>query len=132
MKSFQQAAVVLFALCASALAQESVAYDATVYVTSTVYRVNTVTLSGSPSSSVANETSTISATIPSYVPSYPVNSTTVYPTAVYPTGTGAPSSPSGSASPSSTTSPEFPGAASQLTINAFVAAVAVGVGYLAL
>ncbi|KAF2789024.1 hypothetical protein K505DRAFT_365983 [Melanomma pulvis-pyrius CBS 109.77] len=43
--SFQQLVVLFFALFAFALAQEP-SYDATVFVTSTVYHVNTATLSG--------------------------------------------------------------------------------------
>jgi hypothetical protein len=122
MKSLQQIVVLFFALCAFALAQESIAYDATVYVTSTVYRVNTVTLSAKPTGAVYNSTSTISATgasapvVPSYYPSS--NGTS----AVYPTGTIAPSA----------SAPAFTGAASHLNVNAIVAVLAAGVGYLAL
>jgi hypothetical protein len=130
MPSFQQLFLFLFALFASALAQgysqESVSYDATVYVTSTVYRVNTVTLSGSPTGSVANSTSTISASIPTLAPSYPSSNGTAS-SIVYPSGTLAPS-----ASKPVPSSPAFTGAASALNVNAFVAALAAGVGYLAL
>jgi|TARA_R110002003_G_scaffold180_1_gene14346 hypothetical protein len=117
MRSFQQLVFFLFALLACAFAQESEAYDATVYITSTVYRVNTVTKSGSAPSSIANLTSTISASHATYAPvsSLKANGT------VYPTGTGAMPS-----------SPQFTGAASALAINAYVAALAAGVGYLVL
>ncbi|KAF2790080.1 hypothetical protein K505DRAFT_365043 [Melanomma pulvis-pyrius CBS 109.77] len=116
MRSFQQVVVLLFALFAFALAQEP-SYDATVYVTSTVYRVNTVTLSGTPTGSVANSTSTISASVASFAPSYSAgNGTTLAPTGVAP----------------SSTAPAFTGAASHLNVNAFVAALVAGVGYLAL
>lgn len=118
MRSFQQVVVVLFALFAFALAQSpEPSYDATVYVTSTVYRVNTVTLSGTPTGSVANSTSTISASVASFAPSYSAgNGTTLAPTGVAP----------------SSSAPAFTGAASHLNVNAFIAAVAAGVGYLAL
>jgi hypothetical protein len=120
MRSFQQVLVFLFALVAFAFAQDNEAYDSTVYITSTVYRVNTVTMSGSPTGSVANMTSTIPA---SHAPTYPAiasfkpNGTS----AVQPSGTGA----------KPTTSP-FTGAASALNVNAYVAALVAGVGYLAL
>ncbi|KAF1911936.1 hypothetical protein BDU57DRAFT_459963 [Ampelomyces quisqualis] len=114
MRSFQQVLVFLFALVAFALAQESDVYDSTVYITSTVYRVNTVTMSGSPTGSAANMTSTIPASL---APTYPANGTY----AVQPSGTGA-----------MPTSPPFTGAASALSINAYVAALVAGVGYLAL
>ena len=53
-------------------------YDATVYITSTVYRVNTVTASSSSPAgyTAANSTSTISATHPTIVPSYAAGNTT--------------------------------------------------------
>ena len=124
MRSFQQVIAILFALVAFAFAQaqssDTEVYDATVYLTSTIYRVNTVTMSGTPSASVANRTSTISAT---HAPTYPagisskVNGTSV----VQPTGTGAKPS-----------QPLFTGAASALNVNAYVAALVAGVGYLAL
>jgi hypothetical protein len=121
MRSFLQTLLfALFALFALALAQE---YDTTVYITSTVYRVNTVTLSGTPTASVHNMTSTIKPSIPTMAtPIYSTgssNGTTIAPTGSAP----APAQPSPS---------EFTGAASQLTINALVAVVAAGVGYLAL
>ena len=123
MRSFQQVVVFLFALLACAFAQtESDAYDATVYVTSTVYRINTVTLASSPTGSVANETLTISATHPPTYSTKGSNGTTV----VVPTGTGATSS-----SPSFTGTP-FIGAASSLNANAFLAALAAGAAYLVL
>lgn len=124
MRSFQQVVVFLFALLVCAFAQDTEVYDSTVYITSTVYRVNTVTLSGpSPSSAVVNRTSTIHAThAPTYsaaISSLKGNGTSLG----YPTGTGA------SAKPSAT---QFTGAASSLNINAYVAALAAGVGYLVL
>ncbi|CAO2658367.1 Nn.00g060900.m01.CDS01 [Neocucurbitaria sp. VM-36] len=122
MRSFQQVVVFLFALFACAFAQSSEAYDATVYVTSTVYRVNTVTLSGSPSGSVANQTSTISA--PAH-PTYPVGNgtTAIAPTGTLATGTGTAIQPSQA---------QFTGAASSLNANAFLAALVASVGYLVL
>ncbi|KAH7381494.1 hypothetical protein DE146DRAFT_287434 [Phaeosphaeria sp. MPI-PUGE-AT-0046c] len=118
MRSFQQVVVLLFALlaCAFAQAQDTEVYDATVYITSTVYRVNTVTMSGSPTGSVANMTSTIPA---SHMPSSPAgslkpNGTTAAPTSVKPS------------------SAAFTGAASALNANAYLAAFAAGVGYLVL
>lgn len=121
MRSFQQVVVFLFALLACAFAQQSDTeiYDATVYITSTVYRVNTVTMSGSHSASVANQTSTIYATHPTggaYSTSRG-NGTSLG----RPSGTGALTSPT-----------PFTGAASSLSINAYVAAFVAGVGYLVL
>jgi hypothetical protein len=120
MRSFQQVVFFLFALVAFAFAQDTESYDATVYITSTVYRVNTITMSGSSSGNVVNMTSTIP---PSHAPTYPAvasfkpNGTSL----VQPSGTGA----------KPTTAP-FTGAASALNINAYVAVLAAGVGYLAL
>ncbi|KAF2825098.1 hypothetical protein CC86DRAFT_394848 [Ophiobolus disseminans] len=118
MRSFQQIVVFLFALLVCALAQSDTdIYDSTVYITSTVYRVNTVTMSGaSPSGTVANHTSTIhpSQSLRASVTSFKGNGT-----AVLPTGSGAKPSPT-----------QFTGAASSLNINAYVAALAAGVGYL--
>ncbi|OAK96551.1 hypothetical protein IQ06DRAFT_308525 [Phaeosphaeriaceae sp. SRC1lsM3a] len=118
MRSFQQVVVFLFALlvCAFAQSQDTEVYDATVYITSTVYRVNTITMSGSPTGSVANVTSTIPA---SHLPTYPAGS-------LKPNGTTA--APS-SVKPSS---PAFTGAASALNVNAYVVALVAGVGYLVL
>lgn len=126
MRSFQQVVVFLFAaLFACAFAQSSdAAYDATVYVTSTVYRVNTVTLSGSPTGSIANQTSTISAPAhPTIV--YPAGNTTV---AIAPTGTG--SLATGTAIQPSQA--QFTGVASALNANALLAALVASVGYLVL
>jgi len=128
MRSFQQIVVFLFALLVRALAQSDTdIYDSTVYITSTVYRVNTVTMSGpSPSGSVANSTSTIHAIHATNTPAYPaaVSSFKANGTAVvYPTGSGAGVKPSPT---------QFTGAASSLNINAYVAALAAGVGYLVL
>jgi hypothetical protein len=116
MRSFQQVVLALFALLVCAFAQESEVYDATVYITSTVYRVNTVTMSGSASAPVVNMTSTISAHVPTY-PTLSPNGTSI----VHPSGTGAKPSQS-----------QFTGAASALTAQAYVAALAAGVGYLVL
>ncbi|KAF2623575.1 hypothetical protein BU25DRAFT_349838 [Macroventuria anomochaeta] len=117
MRSFQAVIVFLFALAASVFAAETESYDATVYLTSTIYRVNTVTLSGSPSGAVANQTSTISAyAAPSVTGSYGTNGTAIKPT--------------GSATKPLT--PEFTGAASSLNANALVVALAAGIGYLVL
>lgn len=119
MRSFQAVIVFLFALVASVFAAESESYDATVYITSTVYRVNTVTMSGSPSGYVANQTSTISApsyAAPSVTGSYGTNGTVIKPT-------GSVTKPS---------TPEFTGAASSLNANVLVVALAAGVSYLVL
>lgn len=125
MRSFQQIVVALFALLVCVFAQSAVSdnYDATVYVTSTVYRVNTVTLASSPTGSVANQTSTIAASHPSAAyPTYAAgNGTSVVAPSGYPSGTQAQPS-----------SPQFTGAASVMNVNVFVAALAAGVGYLAL
>jgi hypothetical protein len=117
MRSFQQIVSVLFAFFVCAFAQTSESYDATVYITSTVLLVNTVTMSGSPTGAVANQTSTIAT----YVPTYPTGTGHANSTVVVPTGTAVKPSQS-----------EFTGAASALNANAFVAAVAAGVGYLVL
>jgi hypothetical protein len=129
MRSFQNVIVLLFALIAFAFAaQEPESYDATVYVTSTIFRVNTVTMSGpSSSGAVANQTSTIRAPT-SGVPTS-IAPTYVAPTATY--GTNSTSvKPTGSATKSA--SPEFTGAASSLNANALVVALVAGVGYLVL
>jgi hypothetical protein len=124
MRSFQTIVALLFAFVAFALAQEP-SYDATVYVTSTVYRVNTVTLSGTPSASVANSTSTIAPSVASVIPSYGGgNGTAVAPTGVAPSSS-LPVAPSSSL-------PAFTGAASHLNVNALTAALVAGVAYLAL
>lgn len=119
MRSFQTIVALLFALVAFVFAEGTQSYDATVYVTSTIYRVNTVTMSGS-SYSVANSTTTIAGptgpVIPTSTSYAPGNSS-----AIYPTGSGAPS-------PSA-----FPGAASGLSVNgALVAVLAAGLGFFAL
>jgi hypothetical protein len=120
MRSFQQLVVFFFALFAFALAQDSAEYDATVYITSTVYRVNTITLSGTSTGTVGNTTSTIYPSIPSAV------------TPAYPSGNGTTIAPTGTAAPTTSAPVDFPGAASTLNVNAFVAAMAVLVGYMAL
>jgi hypothetical protein len=121
MRSFQQIVVFLFALLVSVMAQDTESYDATVYITSTVYRVNTVTMSGQYTGSAANMTSTIPPSgAATYAPTHaatPKNGTSL----VLPTGAPASSSPA-----------PFTGAASALNINAYVAALAAGVGYLVL
>ncbi|KAF2847467.1 hypothetical protein T440DRAFT_191925 [Plenodomus tracheiphilus IPT5] len=122
MRSFQNIVAILFAFFVCAFASTAPAsdaqYEATVYVTSTVYRVNTVTLSGSSTASLANQTSTIAASHPSAA--YPIYGTGNG-TVVAPTGTNAIPSP-----------PQFTGAASSLHANAFLAAFAAGLGYLVL
>ena len=125
MHSFQQVVLFLFALVAFvAVAQDTQSYDATVYVTSTIYKVNTVTMSSSPAYEVHNSTSTISApAVPTSAYAVPANST-----APYPTGTGATSG-----TPAAPTTTPFPGAASGLSVNgALVALLAAGLGFLAL
>ncbi|KAJ4334882.1 hypothetical protein N0V95_009050 [Ascochyta clinopodiicola] len=125
MRSFQNIVVFLFALVACVFAaQDTESYDATVYLTSTVYRVNTVTLSGSPSSAVANQTSTIHA------PSASASATFVAPGSYGTNGTSV--KPTGSATKPTSTSVEFTGAASSLHANALVVVLAAGVGYLVL
>ena len=119
MRSFQAVIVFLFALVASVFAVDTESYDATVYITSTVYHVNTVTMSGSAPSAIANSISTISApgyAAPSVTGSYGTNGTAIKPT-------GSVTMP---------LTPEFTGAASSLNANAFVVALAAGVGYLVL
>ncbi|KAF1953717.1 hypothetical protein CC80DRAFT_137336 [Byssothecium circinans] len=122
MRSFQQAVLFLFALCAAVFAAEP-SFDSTVYVTSTIYRVNTVTASGTPPAiPAANSTSTIAPSYPTATgaPSYSVPNNA---TSAKPTGTGI-VSPSPSA---------FPGAASSMSANgAFIAVLAAGLGLLAL
>lgn len=109
MRSFQQLLVLLFALVASVVAQDPTSYVATTTLTSTIQVVLTATVSPGAS--------------PTPMYSVPSNNTMVYPT-----GSSAPSSPSISPKPST-----FPGAASGLSVNgAFVAAIAAGLGYLAL
>jgi hypothetical protein len=129
MRSFQQVVLFFFALFALAFAQESEdGYDATVYITSTVYRVNTVTASSVAGYTPVNQTSTISATHPTIISSYNAGNAS---SAVLPTGSA--SLPSNSqAAPSASSPAQFEGAASTLNINAFVVALAAGVGYLVL
>ncbi|KAL1610528.1 hypothetical protein SLS60_002197 [Paraconiothyrium brasiliense] len=124
MRSFHQVVLFLFALVAFVAAQEGQSYDATVYVTSTIYKVNTVTLSSSPAYEVSNSTTTIAASSQATgAYSVPANST-----APYPTGTGA-----SSGAPIAPTTTAFPGAASGLSVNgALVAMLAAGLGFLAL
>ncbi|KAF2680833.1 hypothetical protein K458DRAFT_88233 [Lentithecium fluviatile CBS 122367] len=111
MRSFQQVLVFLFALVAFAFAQGDTSYIATTTLTSTVQIVLTATVSPGASST------------PIY--SVPGNGTAT----AYPTGTAAPTV----SSPSQPTVTDFPGAASGLSANsAFIAAIAAGLGYLAL
>ncbi|KAI8931552.1 hypothetical protein NX059_011207 [Plenodomus lindquistii] len=122
MRSFQNIVAILFAFFVCAFASSAPAseaeYEATVYVTSTVYRVNTITLSGSPTASVVNQTSTIVAVHPTAAyPTYSAGNGTI----VAPTGTNMVPSP-----------PQFTGAASSLNANAMLAAFAAGLGFLVL
>jgi hypothetical protein len=130
MRSFT---VALCALAASAAAQsapqDTISYDATVYITSTITRINTITASSSPTGAPVNSTSTIVASHPTMAPSYNAgNGTAVAPTA-------SPSAPTGTAptgtAPGASQVP-FPGAASSLSANAYLALVAAGLGYLVL
>jgi hypothetical protein len=124
MRSFSQIIIALFALLVCAFAQED-QYDATVYITSTIYRVNTVTMSSSASPvgyTVANSTSTISATHPTMIPSYNAGNGTA--SVTMPTASGP--------MPSASKPAQFEGAASSLHINGLVVALAAGVGYLVL
>jgi hypothetical protein len=108
----------LFTLLAVVFAQDTEVYDSTVYITSTVYRVNTVTMSGaSPTHAVVNMTSTIPAHAPTYYPTLNPNGTAI----VQPSGTGVKPS-----------SPAFTGAATALNVQAYIAVLAAGAAYLAL
>jgi hypothetical protein len=125
MRSFQQVVIFLFALLVCAFAQESDDYETTVYLTSTVYRVNTVTMSTSaPATPAANTTSTISAVLPTIAPSYAAGNATV---AMLPSGSGTTGSQVQPSKPAT-----FEGAASSLNVNTFVVALAAGIGYLVL
>lgn len=126
MRSFQQVILFFFALLASSVFAQQ--YDETVYVTSTIYRVNTVTATGTPPAGGAvNSTLTIAPTPPvAYATAQPSASASYSvpgnATAPKPTGSTVPLPPS-----------SFPGAASGLTVNgAVVAMVAAGLGFLAL
>jgi hypothetical protein len=123
MRSFSQIFIALFALLVCAFAQED-QYDATVYITSTVYRVNTVTMSSSatPGYIPANSTSTISATHPTIIPSYHASNATG--SVVKPTASGP--------VPGASAPAEFQGAASSLQINGAVVALVAGAAYLVL
>ena len=129
MRSFTAILALAASLSAGAVAQDTQSYDATVYVTSTIYKVNTVTLSSSPAYEVANSTTTV----PASMPSAPVVSAAGYSvpansTAPFPTGSSAPS-----AAPPAPSVTEFPGAASAMGVSGAVAGlVAVVVGALAL
>jgi len=102
----------------------------TYFSTKTVYLVHTETKTGTPpASSSTSYNSTSTEYPPSYGTTIPTFSSsanaTLSSTGYYPTGTGVPTS-------TTTAPPTFTGAASQLNVNALVAAIAVGVGYLAL
>ncbi|RMZ68390.1 hypothetical protein GMOD_00010025 [Pyrenophora seminiperda CCB06] len=132
MRSFQTVALSALAIGASAIdmssSTDTLVYDATVYVTSTVFRVNTVTMSSSPAGyTPVNMTSTISATHPTIVPSYPAGNTTMVASSA-----GIPTSAPSASAPAASKPPTFEGAASTLNVNAFVVALAAGVGYLVL
>ncbi|CAI6331778.1 unnamed protein product [Periconia digitata] len=128
MYSLQQLFFCLFAVFTIGVFAQS-SFDSTVYVTSTVYRVNTVTATGTPPvGGPVNSTLTIA----------PTPYATVQPSAVQPSASisySAPSNgtnpkPTGGAAPPTT---EFPGAASGFSVNGpVVALVAVGLGFLAL
>ncbi|KAH7556667.1 hypothetical protein BM1_06101 [Bipolaris maydis] len=147
MRSFHQIPLALCALVATAVAttsQDTISYDATVYITSTITRINTVTASSSPTGAPVNQTSTIVASHPSVAPSFSSlsslssfssfnagNATSVAPTAAPSAPTAALSAPT-AALPSASAPAAFPGAASSLTANAYLALVAAGLGYLVL
>lgn len=128
MKSTMISSVLLFLVALPFAVADS--YDttliSTVYSTKTVYAVHTEIKTGTPPvSSSCNSTSTY------YPTSY---GTSAVSSAVYPTGpaTGYYPSSTGAGTPTTATLPTFTGAASQLNVNALVAAIAAGVGYLAL
>ncbi|KAF2641032.1 hypothetical protein P280DRAFT_300294 [Massarina eburnea CBS 473.64] len=127
MPSFQQIALSLFALSATVLATEPT-YDSTLYVTSTIYRVNTVTASGTPGAvPAANSTTTIVPTIATAAAVPIVSASSYY---AIPSGTNSTTKPTGTGVPAVT---EFPGAASAVSGNAaFAAAIAAGMAILAL
>lgn len=114
MRSFQHVIAFLFALVAFAFAEDT-SYIATTTLTSTVQVVLTATVS-------PGATYTPASSAPIY--SVPSNSTMAYPTASAAPTTSSPASPSIT---------DFPGAAAGLSANsAFIAAIAAGLGYLAL
>ncbi|XP_014554927.1 hypothetical protein COCVIDRAFT_28101 [Bipolaris victoriae FI3] len=138
MRSFQQIPLALCALVATAVAttsSDTISYDATVYITSTITRVNTVTASSSPTGAPVNQTSTIIASHPTVAPSFSSfdagNATSIAPTAA-PSASNAAPSASTATLPSASAPAAFPGAASSLTANTYLAIVAAGLGYLAL
>lgn len=125
MRSFAVALCALAACASAQSSQDTIKYDATVYITSTVTRINTITASSSPTGAPMNQTSTIAAVHPTMAPSYNAgNGTSVAPTA-------SSSAPTGSSAPGPSQVP-FPGAASSLSANAYLALVAAGLGYLVL
>jgi hypothetical protein len=116
MRSFQSILFLLLGVLLSLAVAESATYETTVYLTNTVTQVYTITKSGAHPTGVAvNSTSIIP---PSYGTSVP-----------YPSG-NATATPTGTTT--SSPSAVFTGAASQFNVNAFVAVLAAGVGYLAL
>ncbi|KAF2198002.1 hypothetical protein GQ43DRAFT_434659 [Delitschia confertaspora ATCC 74209] len=124
MKTFQSLIFLLLSFLSFAFASEQ-AYDTTVYLTNTVTQVYTVRKTGTPTGTAANVTSTIMATtIPTMAPSAP-SVGTILP---YPSLNGTETPSVTRAAPSAT----YTGAASGFKVNALVAALAVGVGYLAL
>jgi hypothetical protein len=115
MRSFQSILFLLLGALLSLAAAESATYETTVYLTNTVTQVYTITKSGAHPTGVAvNSTSVIPPSYGTSAP-YPSSNATATPT-------GTTSSPSA----------VFTGAASQLNVNAFVAVLAAGVGYLVL
>jgi hypothetical protein len=116
MRSFQSMLLlVLAALLSLAMAAENPSYETTVYLTNTVTQVYTITKSGAhPTGVPQNSTSVIPPSYGTQAP-YPSTNATATPT-------GTTSSPSA----------VFTGAASQFNVNALVAVLAAGVGYLAL
>ncbi|KAL6172606.1 hypothetical protein ACJQWK_01755 [Exserohilum turcicum] len=121
-------ALAALAACAFAAdAQDTISYDATVYITSTITRVNTITASSYPTGAPAiNVTSTISAIHPTFAPSYNAGNATAL---AAPTASAPSASLPGASSPAA---PEFPGAAASLHANAYLAIAAAGLGYLVL
>jgi len=117
MRSFQQIIAILFAFLVCAFATDAPASGgeySTLYITSTVYRVNTITVSGTAMATMLNSTAT------------------PYATGAYPTH-GASNSSAASTGPAvRPSSPPFTGAASATHANALLAAMAAGLGYLVL
>ncbi|EOA88266.1 uncharacterized protein SETTUDRAFT_38934 [Exserohilum turcica Et28A] len=129
-------ALAALAACAFAAdAQDTISYDATVYITSTITRVNTITASSYPTGAPAiNVTSTISAIHPTFAPSYNAGNATALaaPTASAPSASLPGASSPAVSKPAASKAPEFPGAAASLHANAYLAIAAAGLGYLVL